>query len=249
MKVIFYHDRPGEELTLRLSHSSGTISNGDQPAPLVEADPGSHPLRYTATITEPLTGWFTAQVIDSQGILYTGRVKVANDSGAYLIDDPADTVANLGDIVIEDVTVSQLSSSAVAQLARTRQINITIPTLVGRNLSDPLIRGDSYTTALEAAIEFSRSDFPDIPDGSTATLTARTLESGSVESFSISGDQSSIPVRTGTKVVRFEPLSSQTRLWEPGQYEFDVEISFPGGERRTFIGPGVFLRVLDDVTK
>ncbi len=246
MKIIFYHDRSQDDLTLRLSNSSGVMVNGTEADSLAETDPTGKPLRFEANVSESLNGWYTAQVYDARRLLYTGRVRITgNDS--YLIDDPAATVADLGDVTLENVTVESLSPTALQQLAGKRQINITIPTLLGKHLTDPLIQGDSYTADLGSAIEFARSDFPNVPSDATATLTARKQDNGEAVTFTISGDQSSIPVKTGTKVVRFEPTSEQTRLWSPGKYEFDVEITFPNGEKRTFIGPGVYLRVLADV--
>jgi len=208
-------------------------------------------LRYSAAVEENLSGWYIAQVFESGGdLLYTGSVKVASDNGSYLIDDPQATIASIdvGDITVSDVEVASFSSSALTQLAGTRVINVSVPTLNGGQLSAPLIRGDTYSAALDSALEFSRNDFPDLPEGTTAQLTARKCEGVEPTSFTISGTEASIPVRSGTKVVRFEPTGSQTALWEPGKYEFDVQVTWPDGRKRTFVGPNVYLRVLADVT-
>jgi|GEM_PF-2207735 len=246
--VAFYHDRQGEELSLRLSDLSGIVVNGDELDLLAEVNPLEQPFRYEATVSENLQGWLTAQIFDALGLVYTGQVKVTSDGGTFLIDDPAAAVAVLGDVQVQDVTVGALSNTAIQQMAATRQIHIGIPTLCERHLTAPLIRGDSYTVELNSAIEFARSDFPDLPVGAAATLTARRTEGLPPSTFSLTGSHASIPVRTGTKVVRFEAPSSQTAQWLPGRYEFDVEIQFPNGEQRTFVGPGVFLQVIADLT-
>lgn len=240
--IVFYHDRPEESLTLRLSDQAGAAIGPDT---LVETDPSEKPLRYEATVSESLAGWYTAQVFDHIGLLYTGRVKVANDDGIYLIGDPAATVADLGDIVIDDVNVKGFTSPALQQLAGTRIININVPALRGSSLTDPLIQGDTYSAALGSAIEFSRSDFPDLPVDATAKLTARKTHGETEASFSIDG---SLVVRTGAKVVRFEATAAESRLWKPGTYEFDVSITWTDGATRTFVGPRLTLQVIADVT-
>jgi len=305
--IIFYHDTPGESLTLTLRNHAGEIVNSGETS--FTEDTG---LRYVSEIAQSLDGWYVAQIYDADSdLIYTGSVKVADDDGAYLIDDPQDmmvTVPTVSEIreeidsnstklanldatvssrlapstagrslsvnadgsidatavidseslsqaigeAISDgiaVVVSSFQSSALAQLAGTRVINVAIPALSGQQLSHPLIQGDSYSAALNSAIEFSRSDFPDLPEGVSAKLSAVKREAGQETRFEISGDQASVPVRAGAKVVRFEPTAEQTRLWEPGKYEFDVQLTWPDGNTRTFVGPNVFLRVLAEVTE
>lgn len=267
--VVFYHDAPGETLMITLRDAAGTVVNGSGNA-LIE----SAGLRYSATITQAISGWFLAQIFAADGLLYTGSVKTASDGGVYRIDDPAATIQavptvptagqnaaavwgaldrtltgfDASGLVIENVTVDAMSPAALAQLAGTRVINLSVPALSGQQLNAPLVRGDTYSAAVGSAIEFSRSDFPDLPDGTTAILTARKCDAETPTSFEISGTEASIPVRAGAKVVRFEPNAEQTRLWDPGKYEFDVQLTWPDGKTRTFVGPNVFLRVLSDVT-
>jgi hypothetical protein len=119
-----------------------------------------------------------------------------------------------------------------------------MPALIGRELSDPIVQGDSYLSAHGRALSFSREDFPDIPDGSGVVLTARHVDLPET-SFTMAG---SVSVPTGVKVVTFEPASDETRDYVPGKYEFDVEVRFPDGNAATFVGPNVFLRVLADVS-
>lgn len=240
--VVFYHDAPAETLMITLRDAAGTVVNGSGNT-LIE----SAGLRYSATITQVISGWFIAQIFDADGLLYTGNVKTASDGGVYRIDDPAATIAVIGDVSFNELSVSGFSSAALQQLAGMRQIQITAPTLAGQNLSQSLVRGDNYTSAYNAALEFSRSDFPDLPAGARCELNARSVEGDVPFQFQIRDSAASIPIATGTKVVRFEPTSSQTAQWEPGKYEFDVTVTFPDGERRTFVGPQVYLRVLERI--
>lgn len=279
--IIFYHDEPGETLSLLLRDAAGAVVNGEGD----ELTEGSG-LRYAASVAESLSGWYVAQIFEGDGnLLYTGNVKVANDGGMYQIDDPqagipsiptagqnatavwaaedrsltefdfesevdpAALSAALQEALAEGVDVRSFLTSALSQLAGTRVIYANVPALNGQQLSAPLVRGDSYSAAIGSAIEFSRSDFPDLPEGTTAVLTARKGEAETPVSFTISGTEASIPVRTGAKVVRFEPTAAQTVLWEPGKYEFDVQLTWPDGKTRTFVGPNVFLRVLADVSE
>jgi len=283
--VVFYHDATGESLTLTLRNNAGAIVNSGGTS-LTE----SAGLRYTASVSQALAGWYVAQIYDANDdVIYTGSVKVANDSGIYRIDDPAAeipaagptanaiasaiwsadqrTLTKFGFNVTAEVNPEQLSDAigaamgdgvsvevasftpaALAQIAVTRTIHADMPTLGQQLLPQPFIQGDTYSLALNSAIEFSRSDFPDLPEGMNAKLSAVKRESGQETRFEISGDQASVPARTGTKIVRFEPTAEQTRLWEPGKYEFDVQLTWPNGSTRTFVGPNVFLRVLADVS-
>jgi len=282
LTIIFYHDAPNESLSLVLRDADGNVVNGEGD----EFAEGTG-LRYAASVSEALSGWYIAQIFEADGdLLYTGSVKVEADTGTALIDDPqaaipavpttAENAAAVWDseertlsgfefpvsvevdpeaisealmeAVGEGVAVASFHGSSLSQLAGTRIINVSVPTLSGQQLSAPLIRGDTYSAAIGSALEFSRSDFPDLPADATATLTARKTEGESPASFTVSGTESSIPVRTGAKVVRFEPTAVQTALWEPGKYEFDVQITWPDGRVRTFVGPNVFLNVLADVT-
>ncbi|WP_437230379.1 hypothetical protein SH661x_001937 [Planctomicrobium sp. SH661] len=241
--VVFYHDVSGETLSLRLLDAAGEMVNGEAPDSLTEPDSDAKPFRYEASVAEDLSGWFTAQIFDEdEDLLYTGRVKVADDEGSYLIDDPSRSDASQSELA-----VGSLSTTALQQLAGTRAIHIAVPALLGRTLTDPLIQGDTYSAELDSAIEFSRSDFPDIAEESTCRLIARKQDCSDVVTFTISGEQASIPVRTGAKVCRFEPTAEQTREWEPGKYEFNVDVIWPDGKTRTFVGPNVFLRVIGDV--
>ncbi len=141
--VVFNHYATGSELTLELLDRDGVVANGDEPDAMTE--PGGKPCRYEATVSESLSGWYTARVIDDLGVLYTGRVKVNNDSGMYLIDDPeaadvtektdliadkqeeqdgrfdeldADAQSIIDDIAVVTADVSTLQSSATTILAR-----------------------------------------------------------------------------------------------------------------------------------
>lgn len=82
--IIFYHDEPNETLSLILRDAAGNVVNGEG-GELIEGVG----LRYAASVTQSLTGWYVAQIFDADGdLLYTGSVKVADDGGSYLIDDP-----------------------------------------------------------------------------------------------------------------------------------------------------------------
>lgn len=134
-----------------------------------------------------------------------------------------------------------LSTAALQQLVATKQIRISLPTLMGNELSQPLVQGDNYSAALGSAIEFSRSDFPDLPTGTTCRLAAQGSDCLTPGSFELTG---TIVTASETKVLRFEATSAQSSLWTPGRYEFQVDVTFPGGEVRSFVGPNALLRVL-----
>lgn len=140
-------------------------------------------------------------------------------------------------------TITGFTAAALAQLAGTRVINLSIPTLGGNQLSAPIIRGDSYSADQDRQIAFSRADFPDIPDGSTVTLMARQLQGSS--GFSWEG---SIETSSGTKVVQFAPTAAETADLVKGRYEFEVRVSFPTGDVASFVGPRAYLEVWDDVS-
>ncbi|HWL07214.1 MAG TPA: hypothetical protein VNQ76_02260, partial [Planctomicrobium sp.] len=81
--IVFYSDRIGDTLSLRLSSDNGSVVST---VPFSEVDAENKPLRYEATV-DVAVGWYTAQVSDADGVIYSGRVNVAG-TGSYLIDDP-----------------------------------------------------------------------------------------------------------------------------------------------------------------
>jgi len=90
--VVFYHDTPGESLTLILRDAAGAIANSGGTSLAEGAG-----LRYAASVSQALAGWYLAQIYDADDdIIYTGSVKVANDSGVYRIDDPAAEIPAAG---------------------------------------------------------------------------------------------------------------------------------------------------------
>ncbi|WP_437205738.1 hypothetical protein [Planctomicrobium sp. SH664] len=231
----FWHFRTGEELTLELYPvTGGGIANGVGGAALTEPDPTASPGFYQAEVEETLHGNYHVRVRLNAQPIYAGLVYLTTEVGMAVIDAAP----------VPPMTVSAFESSALTQLAARRNITIAVPTLAGQSLSAPLIQGDSYLAEHGRAIEFSRSDFPDLSGDEQVTLTASSVDTPAV-TFTLEG---SIAVATGAKVLRFEPTSIQTRLYPAGRYEFDVEVEFADGNRATFVGPNVFLRVLADVT-
>jgi hypothetical protein len=134
-----------------------------------------------------------------------------------------------------------LSTASLQQLLALKQIRVSVPTLIGNELNQPLVQGDNYSAALGSAIEFSRTDFPDIPSESTCRLIAQERDCPAPSSFVIDG---TVAVASETKVLRFEATSAESMLWKPGRYEFQVDVTFPTGEVRSFVGPNAQLRVL-----
>lgn len=173
-----------------------------------------------------LDGWATLEDVD--GVFYPRSAKAS---------------------AVASTEVSSLSSAALAQLAGTRTINLSSPAIVGGKRT--LIRGDSYLAEHDRAIQFSRSDFPDLPgDGYTVKLTAKH-EDGESPDIDLTGE---IVVATGMKVVSFDVDSSDSADWIPGVYRYDVQIEFPDGNVATFAGPiapdekPLTLRVIEGVT-
>jgi hypothetical protein len=245
--AIFYHDRPGaEDLTLRLTTAAGVIVNGT-PATLFEVDAETKPLRYRATISENLVGQtLRAEVLDSIGLLYRGWIEITAASAEdEILESPPVECPGSGEGGggTGDGTVTSFSVTALAQLAGTRQINVSVPTLIGRELSTPLVQGDAYLTEQNAAIEFSRADWSPLPEGCTVQLQAKSFD-GQPATITLEG---TLPVSSGAIVARFEPDSEVTAGWQPGKYEFQVLITFPDGNVRSFVGPAVFLRVIPPV--
>lgn len=240
--IVFYHDRSAELLTLRLSNAAGVMVNGTTPDELTESDPTDQPLRYTALISEQLEGWLTVQIFDSAGLLYTGRVKVADDDGIYLIDDPAASVADIGEITVSDVTVAHFSSSALAQLAG-RTIVVSYTALIDNQLRPPIVRGDTYSAAVGNPIDLSNSDWPDLPDGTTIQLQAKQQRTGI--GFQIDG---SVVVATGAKVIRFQMTSEQTATFKAGTYTFGIVATIPNAKPVHLVLPEATLRVLNGIS-
>ncbi|WP_437193540.1 hypothetical protein [Planctomicrobium sp. SH527] len=240
--IVFYHDRSGELLTLRLSNAAGDLVNGSEPDELIEVDAEEKPLRYEAVVSEAIAGWFTVQISDARGLLYTGRVNVSADEGIYLVDDPAMTVADLGDIVVDNVTVTQFSTSALAQLAG-RTIVVSYTALIDNQLQPPIVRGDTYSAAVGNPIDLSNSDWPDLPDGTTIQLQAKQQRTG--VGFAIDG---SVVVATGAKVIRFQMTSEQTTTFKAGTYTFGIVATIPNAKPVHLVLPEATLRVLNGIS-
>lgn len=227
----------GLSLQIYGSHPGGIV-NGAGGDALAEPNAVTRPAYYQASVAETIaSGVYRARILKAGIVQYDGKVRISG-TGTYDIDDGTE-----GTTSSQEVT--SFSEEALAQLASQGPITITVPTLAGNHLSAPLVRGDSYLDDHERAIVFSRSDFPDLQGTEIVRLTARNVRDAS-NTFSITG---SIAVASGTKVLKFEPTSAQTAGWTPGKYEFDVEVEFADGNVATFVGPDVYLRVLNDVTE
>lgn len=197
-----------------------------------ESEAGFNPRFYQTAdlgVTIPASV-YRAEVLKGGAVLYTGLVRV-RAAGVSVIDD--ETVQSL----------ASLTTSALAQLTLQGPISVSLPTLDGQQLSVPLVRGDSYLAEHGRSIEFARADFPDLSGTESVTLSARHLEDAGIQ-FSLTGV---IATASGIKVLRFATTSSQSSLWTPGKYEFDVQVEFGDGNVATFVGPNVFLRVIADV--
>ncbi|SFH85751.1 hypothetical protein [Planctomicrobium piriforme] len=229
----FWHYRSGDALTIELYPlTGGAILNTVGGDSLVEQDAVTTPGYYSAEL-ELDQGRYRARIFRTSGLVYDGVVVVTETDVA---------VVQLA--TTNPVQVESLSNAALAQLTGGRSVTVTVPTLCERELSQPLIRGDSYLAAHNRALDFARSDFPDLGDDCVVTLTARHTGEPDVQ-FQVIG---SVVTGTGTKVVRCEITSEQSRTFVPGKYEFDIEVLFPDGNAATFVGPGVWLRVLADLT-
>lgn len=210
--------------------SSGGIVNGAGGDALAEAQASTRPRFYSASMTEAASGIYKALVLQGGVVVYDGLVRL--QAGQMCVIDAG-----------TETRVAELLPDALAQLTDATPVSITWPTLLDQHLSTPLVRGDCYLHAHGRALTFSRSDFPDLTGLEQVTLTARNLSDPSL-TFSLTGE---VAVTTGVKVLRIEATSAQTLEWSPGKYEFDVEVRFPDDNAATFVGPNVFLRVLEDV--
>ena len=238
MTIAYWHFQAGDTLTLELYPLlSGGIANGAEGDAFTEPD-GTRPGWYVATVAEDLTGLHLAKVLLDDVVLDMAIVDVT-PTGTFLFGDPRN--------VLDGLPVT-FASAGLAQLSGTKAINVTVPALVGNQLSAPLVRGDCYLHSHGRSIQFSREDFPDLAGDETVTLTAKMLDAPDPDDPPTITLTGSIAVAEGTKVIRFEPTSTQTASWTPGRYEFDVQVAFDGDNSATFVGPNCRLRVLGDLS-
>lgn len=236
MLILYWHIRALEELAIELWPIEGGALVAAED--LTEAE--EVPTLYTAEIADLAAGSYLARILRDGRLLYLGSVTItAAGSGPYVVDDPRVIVVG------GQTSVSSFSAEALAQLAARRSITVAVPALVGRHLSHPLVRGDSYLAVHDRAITFARADFPDLAGDEDVTLTARKIDGDEAATIVLTG---SVTVTTATKVVSIEATSEESRAWQPGAYRFDVQVSLDAENVATFVGPDAHLIVLDDVT-
>lgn len=236
MVILYWHFRAGDELAIQL----WPIEGGALVAAEDLDEREDVPTLYESVVDDLDVGSYLARILRDGRLLYLGSVTItAGGSGTYLIDDPRVIVVG------GQTSVSSFSAAALAQLAARRSITVAVPALVGRSLSHPLVRGDSYLAVHDRAITFARADFPDLSGDEAVTLTARKIDGDEAATIVLAG---SVAVATGTKVVAIEATSEESRDWQPGAYRFDVEVSLDAENVATFVGPDAHLIVLDDVT-
>ncbi|WP_437185804.1 hypothetical protein SH668x_002922 [Planctomicrobium sp. SH668] len=231
----FWHFTSDDPLNLSLHPVQGGPLQIEATVELIEENSESVPGYYSATLATSIQGPLRARVLRDDVLIYDGFLSPTGTANSFIITSEFP----------RNLEVSSFSPAALGQLASQRILTVSAPMMIGKTLSTPLIRGDSYLAEHGRALEFSRSDFPDLPADSQVRLSAKNVDQPGV-SFQLAG---TILSGIETKVVRFQPTSAQSATWIPGKYRFDIQVTFPDGNSATFEGPNSFLHVIPDVTE
>jgi len=272
--VVFYHDTPGESLTLTLRNNAGAIVNSGG----TSFTEGSG-LRYTASVSQALAGWYIAQIYDADDdVIYTGSVKVANDSGSYRIDDPqagippaapsASVIATAVweatertltefdfpvDVAIDPELLQDALQDAFGDGVDVRSFSTpALAQLAGKTIVV------SYTAIVNNQLQppIVRGDTYSAAIGNPIDLshsdwpdlpdgTAIKLKASQKRTGQAFDVDGSVIVGTGAKVIRFEMTSAQTSGFMAGVYNFEIIATIPSAKPVHLVGPETTLRVLD----
>lgn len=240
----FWHRLPNETLTLELYPFDG----GDQVASdeLMSAE-GS---RFYSVELEVPEGRYVGYVIDDESQpVYRGIVDIVDGETSLLgvirvpecnTEELEQAIADLSVQVTSELggitgdIVNQVSS----RLASTKQIVFAVPALAGSELNTALVQGSSYLD--DRALTLTNQSIESVPDETTVELRAwGSGPNSTARAFSIAGEiVSQNPVS-----IAFEITSEQSAEWQPGRYEWQVDLVLPDGNTIPFLGPKIFLEV------
>lgn len=254
----YQHDRAVDALTMEI-YSGPSLHAELELSPVS----GDRPNYWTASVDAPSRSMIYFKTFETvgedepkaathgyeRGFVDGATIEIGSTPSGF--DAVIDAVISHGDLEWSGGSSGSSDAASIAQylasyLAKSKRISLDGPALIGQQLKPDLVAGASYLATHGRALRFSNTSSMTPPAGTTAVLRA-IGHSPAARQFSLTGI---LLERTDpTKIVQFEASSQQSAQWQPGTYQFQIDLVFPGTPQQTapFLGPGSLLNVLQPV--
>jgi len=223
------------QLTVTHTNEAGAVIG---PFAVVESG-GTGVYTHTRTIAQMPAGYYLSQLLGSSGYLASYATRVVADGVDVVLAPTVDTLKKW----VEDKTEHDATQAAIGAIATTGRVTVVSPVDVTGTVLAPIIIGDDYLEANSTPTEKRHFEWtvPAIPGMDPTTAVMR---------FGIANDDFSC-VSTGTITVsganwilKSNLIRSKTEGFEPGDFEWAVELTGADGTEVTRVRSGKVVKLI-----